>query len=115
MVHCFHLMLRSSHVECVIHYLRWGVLFLQLQPLSVALLLFIVRHAFMLSGVCVCVCVVGVVDRLFARVGACDNVVKHMSTFHMEMAETAHILSNATPASFIIIDEIGEMRLVSKW
>ena len=69
--------------------------------------------------VCVCVCVhvcyvwevlctLGVVDRLFARIGACDNVVRHMSTFHMEMSETAHILSNATPSSFVILDEIGE-------
>ena len=48
------------------------------------------------------------VDRLFARIGACDNVVRHMSTFHMEMSETAHILSNATPSSFVILDEIGE-------
>ena len=67
--------------------------------------------------VCVCVhvcvlcvwvlCTLGVVDRLFARIGACDNVVRHMSTFHMEMSETAHILSNATPSSFVILDEIG--------
>lgn len=49
----------------------------------------------------------GVVDRLFARVGAADNVVKHMSTFHVEMAETASILSTATQHSFVILDEIG--------
>ena len=49
----------------------------------------------------------GVVDRLFARVGASDNVARHMSTFHMEMAETASILSNATHRSLVILDEIG--------
>ena len=50
---------------------------------------------------------VGVVDRLFARIGASDNVAKHMSTFHMEMTETANILTTATPRSFVILDEIG--------
>jgi len=49
----------------------------------------------------------GVVDRLFARVGASDNVARHMSTFHMEMSETANILTNATSNSFVILDEIG--------
>lgn len=49
----------------------------------------------------------GVVDRLFARVGASDNVAKHLSTFHMEMTETANILTNATNKSFVILDEIG--------
>ena len=47
-------------------------------------------------------------DRLFARIGAGDNVVKHMSTFHMEMSETAHIISHATPHSLVIVDEIGK-------
>ena len=46
-------------------------------------------------------------DRLFARVGASDNVVKHMSTFQMEMTETANILSFASSRSFVILDEIG--------
>jgi DNA mismatch repair protein MutS len=50
---------------------------------------------------------IGVVDSVFARIGASDNIVKHMSTFHMEMSETAHILMNATGKSFIILDEIG--------
>ena len=49
----------------------------------------------------------GVVDRLFARVGASDNVSKRMSTFHLEMMETAHILNSATPNSLVIMDEIG--------
>ena len=52
----------------------------------------------------------GVVDRLFARIGASDNVVKHMSTFHMEMSETARVISHATPQSLVIIDEIGKYR-----
>ncbi len=51
----------------------------------------------------------GVVDRLFARVGASDNVSKHMSTFHLEMSETAHILANATPQSLMVVDEIGRV------
>ena len=54
---------------------------------------------------------VGVVDRLFARIGASDNVAKHMSTFHMEMTETANILTTATPRSFVILDEIGTISL----
>ena len=49
----------------------------------------------------------GMVDRLFARVGASDNVSKNMSTFQLEMRETAHILSNATSQSLVILDEIG--------
>ena len=52
--------------------------------------------------------VLGVADRLFARVGASDNVMRHMSTFHVEMAETANILSTATQRSFVILDEIGD-------
>lgn len=51
---------------------------------------------------------VGMVDHLFAGVGASDNVAKHMSTFHMEMTGTANILNNATSRSFVILDEIGE-------
>lgn len=56
---------------------------------------------------------VGVVDRVFARVGASDNVTRHMSTFHMEMTETAHILINATPRSFVILDEVGRCNHLS--
>ena len=52
----------------------------------------------------------GVTDSLFARVGASDNVVKHMSTFHLEMTEVAHILTNATSKSFVILDEIGKLQ-----
>ncbi len=50
---------------------------------------------------------IGVVDRLFARVGATDELSRGQSTFMVEMTETANILNNATPRSLIILDEIG--------
>jgi len=49
----------------------------------------------------------GVVDRLFSRVGAGDDLAQGRSTFMMEMVETAAILAQATEHSFIILDEIG--------
>ncbi|WP_246604758.1 DNA mismatch repair protein MutS [Aquisediminimonas sediminicola] len=49
----------------------------------------------------------GVVDRLFSRVGASDNLAKGRSTFMVEMVETAAILSQATPQSLVILDEVG--------
>ena len=49
----------------------------------------------------------GVVDRIFSRVGASDNLTAGRSTFMVEMVETAHILQNATPRSLVILDEIG--------
>ncbi|MGC8640605.1 MAG: DNA mismatch repair protein MutS [Isosphaeraceae bacterium] len=50
---------------------------------------------------------IGVVDRLFARVGATDELSRGQSTFMVEMTETANILNNATPRSLVILDEIG--------
>jgi len=49
----------------------------------------------------------GLVDRLFSRVGASDNLARGRSTFMVEMVETAAILSLATPQSFVILDEVG--------
>ncbi|MEM7589158.1 MAG: hypothetical protein AAF320_03230, partial [Myxococcota bacterium] len=48
-----------------------------------------------------------VCDRLFARVGACDDILQGSSTFMVEMQETAHILSHATGDSLVLLDEIG--------
>jgi DNA mismatch repair protein MutS len=50
---------------------------------------------------------VGLVDRIFTRVGASDNLVGGESTFMVEMRETAYILANLTPRSLVVLDEIG--------
>ncbi len=50
---------------------------------------------------------IGVVDRIFTRVGASDNLAAGESTFMVEMNETANILNNATENSLIVLDEIG--------
>ena len=50
---------------------------------------------------------IGLVDRLFSRVGASDNLARGRSTFMVEMVETAAILAQATPNSLVILDEIG--------
>ena len=47
------------------------------------------------------------VDRIFTRVGASDNLARGQSTFMVEMNETANILNNATPRSLVLLDEIG--------
>lgn len=50
---------------------------------------------------------IGVADRLFARVGATDELSRGLSTFMVEMTETANILHNATKQSLVILDEVG--------
>jgi len=50
---------------------------------------------------------IGIVDRIFTRVGAMDDLRRGQSTFMVEMSETANILNNATPKSLVILDEIG--------
>lgn len=50
---------------------------------------------------------IGMVDRIFTRVGASDNLVRGQSTFMVEMQETADILASATEKSLVILDEIG--------
>ncbi|HVU31041.1 MAG TPA: DNA mismatch repair protein MutS [Sphingomicrobium sp.] len=50
---------------------------------------------------------IGIVDRLFSRVGASDNLARGRSTFMVEMVETAAILAQASPMSLVILDEIG--------
>lgn len=52
-------------------------------------------------------CQLGLVDRIFSRVGASDELARGNSTFMVEMNETANILNNATPRSLVILDEIG--------
>ncbi len=52
-------------------------------------------------------CVIGISDRIFARVGASDELSRGQSTFMVEMTETARILNNATDRSLVILDEIG--------
>ncbi len=50
---------------------------------------------------------IGVVDKIFTRIGASDDLSRGVSTFLAEMSETANILNNATPQSLVILDEIG--------
>lgn len=50
---------------------------------------------------------IGLVDKIFSRVGSADNLYQDQSTFMVEMLETAHILREATPRSFVIMDEVG--------
>jgi len=50
---------------------------------------------------------IGIVDRIFTRIGASDYITKGQSTFMVEMIETANILNNASDKSLIIVDEVG--------
>ena len=50
---------------------------------------------------------IGIVDKIFSRIGASDDLSRGRSTFMVEMSETAHILHHATPRSLVILDEIG--------
>ena len=50
---------------------------------------------------------IGLVDRVFTRVGAADDLARGQSTFMVEMVETANILNHVTPKSLVILDEIG--------
>ncbi len=50
---------------------------------------------------------IGLIDRIFTRVGATDDLARGQSTFMVEMNETANILNNATPKSLVVLDEIG--------
>jgi DNA mismatch repair protein MutS len=50
---------------------------------------------------------IGIVDRIFTRVGALDEIAAGRSTFMVEMVETANILNHATPRSLLILDEVG--------
>jgi len=50
---------------------------------------------------------IGPIDRIFTRIGAGDDLARGQSTFMVEMSETANILHNATPASLVLMDEVG--------
>jgi DNA mismatch repair protein MutS len=50
---------------------------------------------------------IDLLDRIFTRIGASDDLARGQSTFMVEMSETANILNNATPRSLVILDEIG--------
>ncbi|HSV26468.1 MAG TPA: DNA mismatch repair protein MutS [Sedimentisphaerales bacterium] len=56
---------------------------------------------------------IGLVDRIFTRVGASDELIRGQSTFMVEMTETANIINNATDRSLVILDEVG--RGTSTW
>jgi len=50
---------------------------------------------------------IGVVDRIFTRIGSADDIGRNASTFMVEMIEIANILNNATPRSLVVLDEVG--------
>lgn len=50
---------------------------------------------------------IGIVDRIFTRVGSSDDIARHQSTFMVEMVEVANILNNASARSLVVLDEVG--------
>lgn len=50
---------------------------------------------------------IGIIDKVFSRIGASDDLARGQSTFMVEMSETANILHNVTPRSLVVLDEIG--------
>ncbi len=58
---------------------------------------------------------IGVVDRIFTRIRASDELAAGQSTFMVEMVETAHILNHATPRSLLILDEVGPRHQHLRW
>lgn len=74
---------------------------------QVALIALIALMAHMGSLVPAASAHIGLVDRIFTRVGASDNLAQGQSTFMVEMTEAAHILNHATSRSLIVLDEIG--------
>ena len=58
---------------------------------------------------------IGIVDRLFSRVGAADDLARGRSTFMVEMIETAAILNLAGPKALVILDEIGRGTATLRW
>jgi DNA mismatch repair protein MutS len=71
---------------------------------QVALILLMAQMGMPVPATSACI---GIVDRIFTRVGATDELTRGRSTFMVEMQETAHILHQATPRSLVILDEIG--------
>jgi DNA mismatch repair protein MutS len=51
--------------------------------------------------------VIGIVDKIFTRIGASDDILSGQSTFMVEMIETSYLLNNMTPSSLLILDEVG--------
>jgi len=58
---------------------------------------------------------IGLVDQIFSRIGAADDLFRDQSTFMVEMLETAAILKHATPRSFVIMDEVGRGYDTGRW
>jgi len=52
-------------------------------------------------------CTMSIIDRIFTRIGASDNIFTGQSTFMVELQETNNVLKHATPRSLVILDELG--------